>query len=73
MPFLSTKDLATEDVKKLARALLHPQPAISFTKVGDEQTLALECPAAIFKGALLTYRQNHTPLSVQNIDAPPRK
>jgi hypothetical protein len=42
LPFPSAQDLATKAAAELTHALLHPQPAGPFCKVGDEQTLALK-------------------------------
>jgi hypothetical protein len=52
LSFLSTQALDTQAAKELTHALLHPQPAGPFCQVGDEQTLALKCLAAIFEGAM---------------------
>jgi hypothetical protein len=82
LPFPSAQDLATQAAADLTHALLHPQPAGSFCKVGDEQTIALKCLADIFEGA--TQRkskvvipptngvENAAPLRVQNTVSPPR-
>jgi hypothetical protein len=43
--------LATQAEAELTHALLHPQPAGPFCKVGDEHTLALKHLADIFEGA----------------------
>jgi hypothetical protein len=43
--------LATQAAADLTYALLHPQPAVPFCKVGDEQTIALQHLANIFEGA----------------------
>jgi hypothetical protein len=51
LPFPSAQDLATQAAADLTRALLHPQPAGPFCKVGDEHTKALKCLADIFEGA----------------------
>jgi hypothetical protein len=51
LPFPSAQDLSTKAASELTHALLHPQPAGPFFKVGDEQTLALKCLADIFEGA----------------------
>jgi hypothetical protein len=51
LPFPSVQDLATQAAADLTRALLHPQPAGPFCKVGDEQTIALKRLANIFEGA----------------------
>jgi hypothetical protein len=50
-PFPSAQDLATQAAADLTHALLHPQPAGPFCKVGDEQTIALKRLASIFEGA----------------------
>jgi hypothetical protein len=51
LPFPSAQDLATKAATELTHALLHPQPAGPFCKVGEEQTLALKRLADIFEGA----------------------
>jgi hypothetical protein len=51
LPFPSTQELATKAATELTHALLHPQPAGPFFKVGDEQMLALKHLADIFEGA----------------------
>jgi hypothetical protein len=51
LPFPSAQDLATQAAADLTHALLHPQPAGPFCKVGDEQTIALKRLADIFEGA----------------------
>jgi hypothetical protein len=61
MPFPSTKDVATEATRQLTHVILHPQLAGTFTRVGDDQMLALERLAAIFEGALPKHRKNPTP------------
>jgi hypothetical protein len=74
--------LATQAAAKLTHALLHPQPAGPFCKVGDEQTIALKRLADMFEG---TTRQklkvlipptdgleNDAPPRVQNTVSPPR-
>jgi hypothetical protein len=43
--------LSTKAAAELTSALLHPQPAGPFCRVGDEQTLALKGLADIFEGA----------------------
>jgi hypothetical protein len=43
--------LATQAAAELTHAILHPQPAGPFCKVGDKQTLALKQLADIFEGA----------------------
>jgi hypothetical protein len=50
LPFPSTQELATKAATELTHALLYPQPAGPFCKVGDEQTLALKRLADIFEG-----------------------
>jgi hypothetical protein len=50
LQFPSAQDLATQATAELTHALLHPQPAGTFCKVGDEQTIALERLADIFEG-----------------------
>jgi hypothetical protein len=80
--FPSAQDLATKAAAELTRALLHPQPAGPFCKVGDEQTLALKRLANIFEGATRqkskvvippTERvENVAPPRVQNTVSPPR-
>jgi hypothetical protein len=47
LPFPSAQDLATKAAAELTHALLHPQPACPFCKVGEEQTLALKLLADI--------------------------
>jgi hypothetical protein len=51
LPFPSAHDLATQAAADLTHALLHPQPAGPFCKVGDERTIALKRLADIFEGA----------------------
>jgi hypothetical protein len=51
LPFPSAQDLAIQAAEDLPHALLHPQPAGPFCKVGDEQTIALKRLADIFEGA----------------------
>jgi hypothetical protein len=82
LPFPSAQDLATKAAAELTHALLHPQPAGPFCKVGDEQTLALKHLANIFEGATRqkskvvippTKRvENVAPPRVQNTVSPPR-
>jgi hypothetical protein len=50
LPFLSTQEQATQAAKELTHAILHPQPAGQFFKVGDDQTLALKHFDDIFEG-----------------------
>jgi hypothetical protein len=66
LPFLSPKELANQASKQLTRALLNPQPAGPFYQVGDKQMLALQQLAAIFEGALPTYKKDTTPPPIQN-------
>jgi hypothetical protein len=80
--FPSAQDLATKAAAELTHALLHPQPAGPFCKVGDEQMLALKRLADIFEGATRkksrvvippTERvKNVAPPRVQNTVSPPR-
>jgi hypothetical protein len=82
LPFTSAQDLATKAAAELTHALLHPQPAGPFCKVGDEQPLALKRLADIFEGATRqksrvvippTERvENVAPPMVQNTVSPPR-
>jgi hypothetical protein len=82
LPFPSAQDLATKAAAELTHALLHPQPAGPFFKVGDEQMIALKRLADIFKGATRqkskvvippTDRvENVAPPRVQNTVSPPR-
>jgi hypothetical protein len=81
-PLPSAQDLATQATAELTHALLHPQPAGPFCKVGDEQTIALKRLADIFEGATRqkskvvipsTNRvENVAPPMVQNTVSPPR-
>jgi hypothetical protein len=82
LPSPSAQDLATRAAAELTHALLHPQPAGPFCKVGDEQTLALKRLADIFKGATRQRSRvvippaetvgNDAPPRVQNTVSPPR-
>jgi hypothetical protein len=74
LPFPSSKELSTQAAKQLTHALLNPKPAGPFCQVGDEQMLALQGLAAIFKGALPAGKKNTTsPLcEINDIYAPPR-
>jgi hypothetical protein len=82
LPFPSAQDLSTRAAAELTHALLYPQPAGPFCKVGDEQTLALECLADIFEGATRHKSrivipptetvENVAPPRVQNTVSPPR-
>jgi hypothetical protein len=49
LPFPSSQDLATQAAVDLTHALLHPQPAGPFCKVGNEQTIALKRLASILR------------------------
>jgi hypothetical protein len=72
-PFPSAQDLATKAAAELTHALLHPQPAGPFCKVGDEQTLALKRLADIFEGATRqTSRVVIPPAETVGNVAPPR-
>jgi hypothetical protein len=73
LPFPSAQDLATKAAAELTHALLHPQPAGPFCKVGDEHTLASKRLADIFKGATQQKSKNVIPPTdrVENV-APPR-
>jgi hypothetical protein len=73
LPFPSTQELATKSATELTYALLHPQPAGPFCKVGYEQTLALKRLADIFEGA--TRQKSRVvipPAETVGNDAPPR-
>jgi hypothetical protein len=71
--FPSTQYLATKAATELTHALLHPQPAGPFCKVGDEQTLALKRLADIFEGATRqTSRVVIPPAETVGTNAPPR-
>jgi hypothetical protein len=82
LPFPSAQYLATKAAAELTYALLHPQPAGPFCKVGDEQTLALKCLAEILEGATRQKSKvvippaktvgNDAPPRVQNTVSPPR-
>jgi hypothetical protein len=82
LPFPSAQELANKAAAELTHALLHPQPAGTVCKVGDEQTLALKRLADIFEGATQqkskvvippTERvENVAPPRVQNSVSPPR-
>jgi hypothetical protein len=65
--------LVTKAATELTHALLHPQPAGPFCKVGDEQTLAFKRLADIFEGA--TRQKSRVvipPAETVGNDAPPR-
>jgi hypothetical protein len=82
LPFPSAQDLATQASAELTHALLHPQPAGPFCKVGDEQPIALKRLADIFEGATQQKSkvviphtdgvENAAPQMVQNTVSPPR-
>jgi hypothetical protein len=73
LPFPTPQDQATKAAAELTRALLHPQPAGPFCQVGDAQTLALECLAAIFEGATRRKTKINVPPTKKNDNnAPPR-
>jgi hypothetical protein len=82
LPFPSAQDLATKSTAELTHALLHPQTAGPFCKVGDEKMLALKRLADIFEGATRHKSRvvippaetviNVAPPRVQNTVSPPR-
>jgi hypothetical protein len=73
LPFPSPQDLATQAAVDLTHALLHPQPAGPFCKVGDAQTIALKRLADIFEGATRQKTKiNVTPTEKEDDNAPPR-
>jgi hypothetical protein len=82
LPFSSAQDLVIQATADLTHALLHPQPAGPFCKVGDEQTIALKHLANIFEDTKRrkskvaippTERMgNAAPLRVQTTILPPR-
>jgi hypothetical protein len=82
LPFPSAQDLANQAAAELTHALLHPQPAGPFCKVGDEKTIALKCLDDIFEGATRQKSkivipptdgvENAAPPRVQNTVSPPR-
>jgi hypothetical protein len=82
LPFPSPQDLATQAAVDLTHALLHPQPAGPFFKVGDAQTIALKRLADIFEGATrrraklvvppTEKKDNNAPPRVQTAVSPPR-
>jgi hypothetical protein len=51
LPFPSPQDLATQAAVDLTHALLHPQPAGPFCKVGDAQKISLKRLADFSEGA----------------------
>jgi hypothetical protein len=82
LPFPSAQDLATQAAADLTNALLHPQPADPFCKVGDKQTIALKRLANIFESAKrrksrvavthTTGVENAAPPRVQTTISPPK-
>jgi hypothetical protein len=71
--FPSPQYLATQAAVDLTHALLHPQPAGPFCKVGDAQTIALKRLADIFEDA--TRRKTKIvvpPTEKEDDNAPPR-
>jgi hypothetical protein len=73
LPFPSAQDLATKVATELIHALLHPQPAGPFCKVGDEKMWSLKRLADIFEGA--TRQKSRVvmpPTETVGNDAPPR-
>jgi hypothetical protein len=82
LTFPSAQDLATQAAAEITHALLQPQPAGPFCKVGDEQTIALKRLADIFEGATrqkskivippIDGVENAAPPRVQNTVSPPR-
>jgi hypothetical protein len=61
LPFPSPQDLATQAAIDLTHALIHPQPAGPFWKVGDTQKHALKRLANIFKHATRRKTKNVVP------------
>jgi hypothetical protein len=82
LPFPSSQDLATQAAADITHALLHPQPAGPFCRVGNEQTIALKRLVSIFEDAkqrksknTLTPQdgiENTAPQRVQTTVSPPR-
>jgi hypothetical protein len=82
LPFPSAQYYATQAAADLTYALLHPQPAGPFCKVGYEQRIALKLLADIFEGAKQRKSkvvtpptegvENAAPPRVQNSVSPPR-
>jgi hypothetical protein len=82
LSFPSAQDLATQAAAELTHALLYPQPAGPFCKVGDKQTIALKRQADIFEGTIPQKSkvvlpptdgvENAAPPRVQNTVSPPR-
>jgi hypothetical protein len=73
LPFPSAQDLATQAAAELTYALLHPQPAGPFCKVGDKQTIALKRLADIFEGAIRPKLKNVIPPTNGVENAAPRR
>jgi hypothetical protein len=82
LPFPSAQDLATQAAADLTHALLHPQLAGPFCKVGDKETIAFKRLADIFEGATRQKSRvvipptdrvdNNAPPRVQTTVSPPR-
>jgi hypothetical protein len=77
LPFPSPQDLATQAAVDLTHALLHPQPAGQFCKVGDAQTIALKRLAATRQKTKIVVpptekEDNNAPPRVQTTVSPPR-
>jgi hypothetical protein len=73
LPFPSSHNLATQDAAYLTHALLYPQPAGPFCQVGNDQTIALNQLASIFKTAKQRKSKNTlTPTDGIENDAPQR-
>jgi hypothetical protein len=73
LPSPSPQDLATQAAADLTRALLHPQPAGPFCKVGDSQAIPLNRLADIFEGT--TRRKTKIvvpPTEKEDNNTPPR-
>jgi hypothetical protein len=60
MPFQYSQDLTTKSSKQLSHALLHPQLVGPLCQVNNDQMLALKRLAAIFEGAIPSYKSNTT-------------
>jgi hypothetical protein len=71
LPFPSAQDLATQAVADLTHALLHPQPAGPFCKVGDEQTSAKRRESKVVVPPTDGV-ENSAPPRMQNTVSPPR-
>jgi hypothetical protein len=82
LSFPSPQDVATQAAVELTHALLHPQPAGPFYKVGDAHTIALQRLVDIFEGATRRKTKlvvpptekddNNAPPKVQTAVSPPR-